>query len=114
RCTVSTWAEPVFKAGAAARRRPTWSTSMAKKATRSTTSPANKTAQGSNAEPPALQVKQRAWHEPGPEPYTDASQKNGRLSGLLAQAWNMLDIVSVRRMEIGGQGWEATYRVVGA
>jgi len=87
---------------------------MAKKASRTKKSSAKKKAQGSKAEAPALQVKQRAWYEPDPEPYTDASQKNDRLSDLLAQAWNMLDIVSVRRIEIGGQGWEATYRVVGA
>jgi hypothetical protein len=52
----------------------------------------------------------KTWFEPDPEPYSTPQEKNDRLADLLKRKWNDLLIVSIRRLEIGVQGWEATYR----
>lgn len=57
-------------------------------------------------------VIEKAWFQPDPAPLTTPGDKNDRLSDLLTTVWNPLEIVSVRRIEIGGQGWEATYRAM--
>ena len=61
--------------------------------------------------PPApTGVEDKQWFEPDPEPYDTAEDKNDRLADLLTKKWNSLNIVSIRRIEIALQGWEATYR----
>lgn len=57
-------------------------------------------------------VKELTWFQPDPAPLTTPGDKNDRLSDLLTTVWNPLEVVSVRRIEIGGQGWEATYRAI--
>lgn len=61
------------------------------------------------AEPSASLVEKK-WFMADPEPLPDPIDKNDRLSDLLTTTWNDLNIVSIRRIEIGASGWEATYR----
>ncbi len=56
------------------------------------------------------QVNEKTWFEEDPEPYGTPQKKNARLAELLVNDWASLEIVSIRRLEIGVQGWEATYR----
>lgn len=61
----------------------------------------------------SVTVAEKAWYEPDPTKYTNAAQKNDRLADLLTETWNTLEITSIRRIEIGGKGWEAMYRTIG-
>lgn len=56
------------------------------------------------------QVNEKTWFEEDPEPNATPQKKNARLADLLISTWSSLEIVSIRRLEIGVQGWEATYR----
>lgn len=58
----------------------------------------------------APQLSEKQWFEADPQVYTTTQEKNDRLSDLLTQTWNNLNIVSIRRIDIAAQGWEATYR----
>ncbi|MBL0870322.1 MAG: hypothetical protein IBJ18_07090 [Phycisphaerales bacterium] len=58
------------------------------------------------------QVKEDTWFEKDPEAYDTPHAKNARLADLLTSTWQSLEIVSIRRLEIGIPGWEATYRPV--
>lgn len=60
------------------------------------------------AKKPTVQDKQ--WFEKDPKELSTPQEKNDRLADLLEGKWNPLQIVSIRRLEIGVQGWEATYR----
>jgi len=57
------------------------------------------------------QVEEKTWFEKDPSPLATPQEKNDRLADLLTGPWNDLGIVSIRRLEIGKPGWEATYRV---
>lgn len=59
-----------------------------------------------------VSVDELTRYEPDPQPYSTPEEKNDRLAELMKGTWNALAIVSVRRIEIGGSGWEATYRKV--
>ncbi len=55
-------------------------------------------------------VQEQQWFEADPSELTTSEEKNDRLSDLLLRKWNSLGIVTIRRIEIGAKGWEATYR----
>lgn len=55
-------------------------------------------------------VQEKQWFEKDPQVYNTDEEKNDRLSDLLLGKWNQLAIVSIRRIEIAAEGWEATYR----
>jgi hypothetical protein len=58
--------------------------------------------------PPA--VTEKKWFVEDPEPLETAQDKNDQLSQLLTGIWNDLEILFIRRIEIGTPGWESTYR----
>lgn len=62
--------------------------------------------------PKRHQIEEKTWFMRDPGSLSTPKEKNDRLADLLVGAWNKLDIVSIRRIEIGSQGWEATYRVL--
>jgi hypothetical protein len=54
-------------------------------------------------------LDQRTWFEK--DDAETPEDRNDALSDLLLARWNPLQIVSIRRIEIGTErGWEATYR----